>query len=64
MPVWRLFSKLIRRFGAWELISPAPAPFVHHEKKTELADYSLPAAMGGGAGAAVEQLFPERVCAG
>ena len=41
--------------------SPAPAPFVHYEKK---ADHSLPGILGGGAGAAFEQLFPERVCAG
>jgi hypothetical protein len=46
------------------VISPAPAPFEHHEKKTELADNSLPVAFGGAAGAAVEQLFSERVCAG
>lgn len=44
--------------------SPAPASFVHHEKKVELADYRLSVAVGGGAGAAFEQLFPERVCAG
>ena len=31
--------------------SPAPAPFVHYEKKTELADHRLPAAVVGGAGA-------------
>lgn len=43
---------------------PYARAFLYHEKKTELADHRLPAAVGGGAGAAVEQLFPERVCAG
>ena len=37
--------------GVGGVINPAPAPFDHHEKKTELADYRLPAAVGGGAGA-------------
>ena len=30
---------------------PCARAFLYHEKKTELADYSVPAAVGGGAGA-------------
>ena len=43
---------------------PCARAFLYHEKKTELADPRLSADVGGGAGAAVEQLFPEGVCAG